>query len=70
MFLEHPAATRLSRDFARSRAVEGGSLGEGVMNRLRPLIERGDMKLVYELFTPNWNSQLAASSVVQVLDTH
>lgn len=43
---------------------------EGVMNRLRPLIERGDMKLVYELFTPNWNSQLAASSVVQVLDTH
>jgi D-xylose transport system substrate-binding protein len=43
---------------------------EGVMNRLRPLIERGDMKLVYELFTPNWNSQLAASSVAQVLDTH
>jgi MoCo/4Fe-4S cofactor protein with predicted Tat translocation signal len=34
VFLEHPAAVRLSRDFARSRAVEGGSLGEGVMNRL------------------------------------
>jgi molybdopterin-containing oxidoreductase family iron-sulfur binding subunit len=33
-FLDHPAALRYSRDFARSRNPETGSLGRGRMNRL------------------------------------
>ncbi len=34
IFIEHPASVRLSKDFGKSRAAEGGSLGEGVINRL------------------------------------
>jgi MoCo/4Fe-4S cofactor protein with predicted Tat translocation signal len=34
IFVEHPAATRYSRDFAKSRAPKGGSLGDGKINRL------------------------------------
>jgi MoCo/4Fe-4S cofactor protein with predicted Tat translocation signal len=34
VFIEHPAAVRLSKDYAKSRAAEGSSLGEGQMNRL------------------------------------
>lgn len=45
-------------------------LQRGVMNRLRPLIEQGRLKLVFELFVPNWNSQIAAASVAQVLDAN
>ncbi len=45
-------------------------LQRGVMNRLRPLIEQGGLKLVFELFVPNWNSQIAAASLAQVLDAN
>ncbi len=45
-------------------------LQRGVMNRLRPLIEQGGLKLVFELFVPNWNSQIAAASIAQVLDAN
>jgi hypothetical protein len=34
MFTEHPASAAYSRDFARSRKPDGGSLGPGKMNRL------------------------------------
>ncbi len=34
IFVEHPAAMRYSRDFARSRNRDGGSLPPGTMNRL------------------------------------
>jgi MoCo/4Fe-4S cofactor protein with predicted Tat translocation signal len=34
IFLDHPAAMKYSRDFARSRRQQGGSLGDGKMNRL------------------------------------
>ena len=34
LFTEHPAAAAYSRDFARSRKPDGGSLGPGKMNRL------------------------------------
>lgn len=34
IFVEHPAALKYARDFARSRKPEGGSLGTGRMNRL------------------------------------
>ncbi|MCA9673780.1 MAG: 4Fe-4S dicluster domain-containing protein [Kofleriaceae bacterium] len=34
IFVEHPAALRMSRDWARARRLERSSLGEGVMGRL------------------------------------
>ncbi|MEO8554047.1 MAG: 4Fe-4S dicluster domain-containing protein, partial [Kofleriaceae bacterium] len=34
IFVEHPASMRYSRDFARSRKRDGGSLAPGLMNRL------------------------------------
>ncbi len=34
LFVEHPASMRYSRDFARSRSRDGGSLPAGTMNRL------------------------------------
>jgi D-xylose transport system substrate-binding protein len=46
------------------------TLQRGAMNRLQPAIDRGDLRLVYELFTPNWNGAVAATSAGQMLDAH
>ncbi len=45
-------------------------LQKGAMNKLRPAIERGALKLVYELYTPGWSSSVAARNAEQMLDTN
>jgi D-xylose transport system substrate-binding protein len=46
----------------------GRALQGAVMSKLRPLIERGDLSLAYELNAPNWSIKNATSSAVQLFD--
>jgi D-xylose transport system substrate-binding protein len=42
------------------------SLSEGLMQKLRPAIDRGDLALAFELNAPNWSVNSVASSVAQL----
>lgn len=45
-------------------------LKEGTMKVLQPLVDSGDIKIVHEQFTTNWNAQLAESDMKEVLKSN
>ncbi|MGK7901118.1 MAG: substrate-binding domain-containing protein [Hormoscilla sp.] len=43
---------------------------EGVLKKLQPLIDRGDLQLVFDEYTPYWDGEIAGDRVAEVLAKH
>ncbi len=63
-----PHGARMAMIHGAPNDQAASALNEGVMSQLRPRLSTGDLKLVYELFTPGWSPKQAAGSVAQMLD--
>jgi D-xylose transport system substrate-binding protein len=64
------AGSRLAMFNGSDNDYSAQQLQRGAMNKIQPAIERGDIKLIYELYTPGWSGSVAAANAAQMLDTH
>ncbi len=63
-----PKGSRIAMFHGPDNDLSGKLLHDGVMKKLGPLFERGDLVLAYELNTPNWSIKNVSTSATQMFD--